>query len=234
MPTDALVGHGALRLRLGALGAFLGPALIVTRLLLAPDFALNDVPTAMTAAAAHPTLVTLANVLQLLGFACVALAASTVMGLVSGRGRRLTQIAGWATTITWLLDAFASLDFVMAALAQQPDRGAMVAGMQAFERSPSALILLIPLASTSVWVVLLAFGLTRAGLVRRWYPVLAVLSIVASGLLTGHQPLVAAAAFVPVGAVVAVWGALLRKAAGHVSTTGTVRPVIVEAVLPPA
>ena len=206
---EAPLDHGPVRLRLGALAGVLGPTLILVRILLGAGFDLSDVPRAMGTAAAHPALIELVNACELFGFSLVAFSAATVTGLVRGRGKWLTQVGGWGTTITWLVIAFNSLGLVMASMAGNPHRHVLAAAIKNFQTSPGALLLLVPLASSAVWIVVLSFGLRRAGLVGWWNPAVALASLLASGLLDGGGVLLDIVAFAPTAALPLTWSYLL-------------------------
>jgi hypothetical protein len=211
-PYDTPLDHGPTRLRLGALAGAIGLVVTLVRILVEPEGIEGSVRQSMMASSAHPTLTNVMNVCEVLSWPLLAFACVTLTGLVRGRGKWLTQIGGWGVGISFLVIGINGLSIAEAELAKEPGRTAMVAGFIHLQSSPAVLPLLIPMITSILWPVVLAFGLQRARLVGWWYPVLAIVRLAMFMLLDGeHARALNLIGFVPLAVLVGVWVKLLSE-----------------------
>lgn len=210
--------HGAVRLRLGAAAGVLGVLFAVGRVMFASSYDQNHVAAGLSWAAAHPTLVFLVDLCEMLGFSLIAFSCITLTGLVRGRGRWLTQIGGWGTAISFLVIAFNGSGVMMASLASWSDRPAAVGAVTHFQHSGQTAMLLVPLVSSVLWPLLLGFGLPRAGLVGWWYAGLVVVWTVLEAAVSSTGLVALVGNVLPLAVVVSVWVKLLLDRARLVAS----------------
>lgn len=214
---DTPLDHGPIRLRLGALAGILGVLFAAGRVMFASSYDQTHVAHGLLWAHAHPTMVFLVNLCEMLGFSLIAFSCITLTGLVRGRGKWLTQIGGWGTAISFLVIAFNGSGALMASLASLRDRSAAVSAITHFEHSGQVAMLLVPMVSSVLWPLLLGFGLPRAGLVGWWYAGLVVVWTALEAVVSSTGLLALVGNIVPLALVVGVWVKLLLDRAQVVS-----------------
>ena len=215
---DLPLDHGPVRLRLGAAAGVLGVLFAAARVLFASSYDQTHVAHALAWAAAHPTLVFLVDLCEMLAFSLIAFSAITLTGLVRGRGKWLTQVGGWGTTISFLVIAFSASGALTASLASLPDRPSAVGAVTHFEHSGQVAMVLVPMVSSVLWPLLLGFGLARAGLVGWWYAGLVVVWTVLEAAVSSTGPVALIGNILPLALVVAVWVKLLLDRARLVTS----------------
>jgi hypothetical protein len=206
---DTPIDHGPVRLRLGAAAGVLGVLFAAGRVWFASSYDQTHVLHALAWADAHPVLVFLVDLCEMLGFSLIAFSCITLTGLVRGRGKWLTQIGGWGTTISFLVIAFSGSGALMASMASLPDRSAAVRAITHFEHSGQVAMLLVPMVSSVLWPLLFGLGLPRAGLVGWWYAGLVLVWTALEAVVSGTGLLALVGNIIPLALVVAVWVKLL-------------------------
>jgi hypothetical protein len=134
----------------------------------------------------------------------------SALGIVTGRGRRLT-LWGAALAVPGVVgDVVAGFVAIeIGVLAAQPDRTAMLAALEGIERSPAAIFIVLLLLG-HVGLMLFTAGLRRARVVGLWVPLAAVAGMTVDLLVKGKigQVLVAViVSAVVVGIARALWQA---------------------------
>jgi hypothetical protein len=123
-------------------------------------------------AAAHPVAWELAASLFALAFLLALPGLIAVPGLVDDRrGGSLTFVGAVLAVTGFLGDVVAgSFSVLLSVLAVQPDRGQMIDVWDTFGARPATLVTVALILLGHLGLVLLAFGLLRAGLVGWWVP----------------------------------------------------------------
>jgi hypothetical protein len=201
------------------MAGLLGIVFAAGRVLFASSYDQTHVAQGLAWADAHPALVFLVDLCEMLAFSLIAFSCITLIGLVRGRGKWLTQIGGWGTTISFLVIAFSGSGALMASMASLPDRSAAARAITHFEHSGQVAMLLVPMVSSVLWPLLLGFGLPRAGLVGWWYAGLVVVWTVLEAAVSGTGLLALVGNIVPLALVVAVWVKLLLDRAHELADT---------------
>lgn len=174
----------------------------------------------LATAGAHPTAWNLATWAEVICWVTAGFAVLVASGLASGRGARVSRIGGWvygASLVTLGLVG-GSQNAVTGVLARQahPERMVNVVDDLHSAGALQPFVLLILLGE--LFVIVLAVGLARAGLVGWWFVGLSVLALagyVATSSSSNH--LVVLVGFVPLGTS---WLLLARLLLAHAPLAG--------------
>jgi hypothetical protein len=216
------LGHGSRRLRLAAVAACVAVLARLVSVLTWPPDSDADHARMLATAAAHPAAWLTATYAEVVCWLLAGFAVLTVAGLVRGRGRGLAGASAWVYgTSLVTLGFLGSLNVVTFVLAQQPDRGAMVAVVDDLHSSSAMAPFVAAVLVGELFLVVLCAGLARARLVGWWYVGLGVTAI-AGYVVTADSSthLVVLAGFIPLGASWLVLARLLAMKAAPAASPG--------------
>ena len=171
-------------------------------------------------AAAHPGAMTAAALVEALGWVLLLPALAVLWNEVRGRGSVLVTIGVWGSVLGVLGFVSSSvLNLVTVALAGTPSGLAAYTAIKG--TGTIALVVVLPILLGLVALVVLLAGVARSGLAGWWLPVAGAVSVVLDQVTSeSGNPLVLAAAFLPMAVALATVG--VRLAAG----TARVEPAL--------
>ena len=168
--------------------------------------------TQVVTAAAHPGAMTAAALVEALGWVLLLPALAVLWNEYRGRGSTLVTIGVWGSMLGVLGFVSSSvLNLVTVALAGTPSGLAAYTAIKG--TGTIALVVVLPILLGLVALVVLLAGLARAGVAGWWLPVAGAVSVVLDQVTSeSGNPLVLAAAFLPMAVALATVG--VRLAAG--------------------
>jgi hypothetical protein len=162
-------------------------------------------------AAAHPGAMTVAALVEALGWVLLLPALAVLWQEVRGRGSVLVTI-GVCGAVFGVLGFFASsvLNLVTVALAGTPSGLASFTAVK--ESGPIVLVVVLPILLGLVALVVLLAGVARAGMAGWWLPVAGAVSVVLDQMTAeSGNALVLSAAFLPMAAALGTLGLRLVR-----------------------
>jgi hypothetical protein len=182
------------------------PVLHLISYFLWPAGSEGSAATQLAGAAAHPGAMTLAALVETLGWVLLLPGLVMLWNEIRGRGSALVGTGVWLGVVGVLGFAVAgALNVVTVDLAGAPGGAAIYDTIRHDGRLVSAVVL--PIMIGLVGLVVLLAGLTRAGVAGWWLPVAGAVAVVLDQITSeSANPLLLSAAFLPMAVALAVVG----------------------------